>query len=86
MRSRRGLAWAVEVGRFLLGADAEFVACSDLFIASFAAFAAQAGTRLSLADMAIARFALQHADGQVLSFDAEFRQVPGLQVLPPARA
>ena len=78
---RRDLAAAARVGRILLEAqELEFVPCSDLFTESLKVFLRQTGTRLSFADAAIAHVAQQRAEGRVLSFDAEFRKIPGIQV------
>ena len=81
--SRRDHAVATRVGRILLdGDDLEFVPCSDLFLEAMQGFSNQMGTRLSFADAAIARVARSRADGQVLTFDEEFRKIPGLRINP----
>ena len=83
LRSRGGLDPAVEAGRWLLGAgEARFVPCSDLFLEAWALFQQQRGTALSLADAAIVVAARREAPGRILTFDADFRAVPGVTVLP----
>ena len=78
---RRDLPTAAQVGHILLDArELEFVPCSDFFPDTVQAFSQQSGTRLSFADAAIASVARSRAEGKVLSFDAEFHQVPGLDV------
>jgi predicted nucleic acid-binding protein len=80
---RRDVATARQVGRILLEAqELEFIPCSDFFRDTWNAFAAQRGTRLSFTDAAIHAVAKERAAGQVLTFDEEFRKVPGLLVLP----
>jgi predicted nucleic acid-binding protein len=80
---RRDLAVAARVGRILLEAEElEFVPCSDLFLPTLDRFSNQGGTRLSFADAAIASVAHSRADGLLLSFDEEFRQISGLRVNP----
>ena len=84
---RRELAVAARVGQILLAAaELEFVPCSDFFGQSFEVFRQQTATRLSLADAAIARVARERADGLVLTFDEEFRKLPGIQIPEPASA
>lgn len=79
---RRDLTAAIRVGRILLGArELEFVPCSDLFPNTLESFSTQAGTRLSFTDAAIASVARTRADGFVLSFDEDFRNVGGLRVV-----
>jgi predicted nucleic acid-binding protein len=43
-------------------------------------FSKQTGTFLNFADAAIAGIARTRADGLILTFDEEFRKVPGLRV------
>lgn len=78
-----GPAAATEVGKTLLrGDEIQYVPCSGLFDRAWAEFQRQPGTRLSLTDITIAQYALEHAEGRVLSFDQELRRVPGLKLLP----
>jgi predicted nucleic acid-binding protein len=78
---RRGLAVSARVGHILLEAqELEFVPCSDLFSESLRVFLGQTRTRLSFADAAITYVAQQRAEGLVLSFDDEFRKIPGIRV------
>lgn len=83
---RSGYEAARRAGQVLLGSDdIAFVRCSSRFASAWADFAAQTGTRLSLTDIAIVEFALEHAEGRVLSFDQEFRKMPGITLLPEGR-
>ncbi len=78
---RRDLNVAIRVGNILLEAqELEFVPCSDLFPEVFKAFQSQKSTKLSFADAAIAYLAQQRADGLVLTFDDELRNVAGIQM------
>jgi predicted nucleic acid-binding protein len=78
---RRDLAAAKRVGDILLEAqELEFVPCSDLFSHTLNAFRKQKATSLSFADAAIAYVAQQRANGFVLTFDDEFRKMPGIQI------
>ena len=78
---RLDLAAAVSAGRILLEAqELEFVPCSDLFLEALDGFSRQDGTRLSFVDGALAQAARNRADGQILTFDAEFRRLPGMRV------
>lgn len=80
---RRDLSTATRVGNTLMSAkELEFVPCSDLFSETCETFSRQPGTRLSFTDTAIVSVARHQAQGQVLSFDKEFRKVAGLQVFP----
>ncbi len=83
---RTGLAGARRAGEVLLGApDIVFVRGAPQFGHVWKGFAAQVETRLSLTDVAIALYALEHAEGRVLSFDQEFRKVPGITLLPATK-
>jgi predicted nucleic acid-binding protein len=80
---RRDHAVAAHVGESLLNAaELEFVPCSDIFIETAKAFAAQRNTQLSFADMAIAVAAKAKTDYQILTFDAEFKKLPETHVYP----
>jgi len=80
---RRDHLAATQAGRILLDAEElEFVPCSDIFLNIVDGFSKQQGTHLSFADIAIAIVARNRADGFLLSFDEEFRQVSGLHVFP----
>jgi len=80
---RRDHAVAANVGeRLLNAAELDFIPCSDIFIETTKAFAAQRNTQLSFADMAIAVTARAKADSQILTFDAEFKKLPGIRVYP----
>jgi predicted nucleic acid-binding protein len=80
---RRDHAIAAGVGESLLNAaDLEFIPCSDIFIETVKAFAAQRKTQLSFVDIAIAVTAKAKADHQILTFDTEFKRLPGILVYP----
>ena len=81
--ARRGVAVAVEVGNKLLQAEEiDFVPCSELFVDALHEFSKQKDTTLSFADAAIVVAARARAGGRVATFDADFRVMPGLSVLP----
>lgn len=81
--TRLGAESAISAGRSLLETrDFQFVPCSELFASTFETFATQTTTRLSLTDIAIARYAHEFADGKIVSFDEELRRLPGLQAFP----
>ena len=78
---RLDLATAIRVGRILLESEElEFASCSSLFHETFDGFSSQNGTSLSFVDAALAQAARNRADGQILTFDAEFRKLPALRV------
>lgn len=78
---RLDLAAAIRVGHNLLEAEElEFVPCSDSFLETFDGFSRQNGTHLSFVDAALARAARNRADGQILTFDGDFRKLPSLRV------
>jgi predicted nucleic acid-binding protein len=78
---RLDLAAAIRVGRILLEAEElEFEPCSDSFLETLECFSTQNATRLSFVDAALAHAARTRADGQILTFDAEFRKLPALRV------
>jgi predicted nucleic acid-binding protein len=52
------------------------------FLETVQFFGSQKNTSLSFADAAIAVIARTRADGQVLTFDAGFRKMKGLQPVP----
>lgn len=80
---RRDLSVATRIGGLLLDAEElDFVPCSDLFMDTMERFSNQPGTRLSFADASIASVAQSRADGQILSFDEEFRKLSGLRINP----
>ena len=80
---RRDHMTAVRVARILLDSEElELVPCSDIFLDTFEDFAKQQETHLSFADTAISVVARNRAAGLVLSFDDEFRRIPGLQTIP----
>lgn len=81
--ARRGLAVAVDVITKLLQArEVEFVPCSDLFLDALQTFRTQVNEKLSFADAAIVTLARRRAPGYVATFDADFRGLGGLSVVP----
>lgn len=80
---RRNVATAIRVGRTVLAArEITFVPCAELFQGAWALFQDQRGTTLSLADSAIVVAARREPPGRVLTFDTDFRALPGVTVLP----
>lgn len=80
---RRGLDTAVEVANILLdAAEVDFVPCSDLFVDSFKTFASQGSRGLSFVDAAITTLARRNEPGFVATFDADFRDLSGVTVVP----
>ena len=81
--ARRGLAVASEVGTKLLQArEVEFVPCSDLFVEALETFREQRAERLSFTDAAIVTVARRQAPGLIATFDADFRGLEGISVIP----
>jgi predicted nucleic acid-binding protein len=83
MLNRRGFDMAARVGELLLESEQlEFLPCSDFFTETVNEFNQQKNTKLSFADAAICVAARSKAAGRLLTFDAEFHKVPGLQLYP----
>lgn len=83
LMEKRGLAAATAIAPLLLGAEElDFVPCSDFFQETWEVFRTQAGTTLSFADAAIVAAARNHAPARIATFDAEFRKLPDIEVLP----
>jgi predicted nucleic acid-binding protein len=83
LSARGGLALAIEAGTRLLQArEVDFVPCSDLFLETLATFRDQESGLLSFTDAAIVTIARRHPPGLVATFDGDFRQVRGVQVIP----
>jgi predicted nucleic acid-binding protein len=81
--ARRGLGVASDVGARLLGAqEVDFVPCSDLFLEALQVFRSQPRDRLSFTDAAIVAVARQQRPGLVATFDADFRGLEGVTVVP----
>lgn len=81
--ARRDLGTAIRAAEALLGArEFEFVPCAELFGRALGAFVSQQETKLTFTDAAIAAAAIERANGLVATFDAEFRKVPGITVVP----
>lgn len=71
---------AVHVGAVLLGhREIDLVSCSDFFAASFEVF--RSHRALSFADAAIVAIARERR-ARVLSFDADFATVEGIEIVP----
>ncbi|MDQ3697559.1 MAG: PIN domain-containing protein [Gemmatimonadota bacterium] len=80
---RRGHDVAVEVGTRLLAAEEiDFVPCSELFLDTLEAFRTQPTGALSFVDAAVAAAARARAGGYVATFDADFRELSGVTVIP----
>lgn len=80
LAARSGHESAVQAGDVLLGnREIEFVPCSEIFMAAFDSFRRHRG--LSFADAAIVAIAHQRG-ASILTFDADFRRVGELEVVP----
>jgi predicted nucleic acid-binding protein len=80
---RGGLAVAIQAASDLLeAAETDFLPCSDLFTEALDVFRTRSATTLSFTDAAIVAAARARGDSRVATFDADFRQVPGLVVVP----
>jgi predicted nucleic acid-binding protein len=80
LAARRDHESAIHAGDVLLGnRELEFVPCSEIFLAAFDSFRKYDG--LSFADAAILAIAYQRS-ASVLTFDADFQRIKGLEVLP----
>jgi len=88
LMARRDLETATAVGRTLLQArEVEFVPCYESFVDAWEEFTTQAEPRLSFADAAIVAIARRRDAKYVATFDADFHQVEGVEVVPrPASA
>ena len=71
-RALRGSAWKLTRSCTGTGGDRPRL--------QFPGFSRQDGTRLSFVDAALAHAARTRADGQILTFDAEFRKLPSMRV------
>ena len=81
--ARRGLGIALAVVSILLRArELEFVPCSELFLETVETFRSQKRGTLSFADAAIVTAARQRSGGLIATFDADFRDVAGITVVP----
>lgn len=81
--ARRGLPAASEAATTMLeAAEVEFVPCSEVFLASLETFRRQPRPVLSFADAAIVTVARSRGDGLVATFDADFRDLDGITVVP----
>ena len=83
LAARRDLATAVSVGEILLGArEVELVPCSPYFLSAYQAFREQEATRLSFADATIVTVARDRGAGAIATFDPDFRDLPGVEIVP----
>lgn len=83
LRLRRDITVASDVGDQLLQArDVDFVPCSDLFLEALSTFRTEPAP-LSFVDAAIVTLARRdRKGGYVATFDADFRDVAGVKVIP----
>ena len=82
LAARLGLEAAVSAGRSLLEAqELEFVPCSEVFLEVWDVFRSQTGA-LSFADAAIVAIARRRGVPEVATFDADFRAIEGIAVVP----
>ncbi|MFU8858590.1 MAG: hypothetical protein ACNA8S_16490 [Deferrisomatales bacterium] len=71
------------MGTLLLQArEVDFAPCSDFFLDTFETFRTQGRGALSFTDAAIVTAARRHAPGYVAAFDADFREVDGVTIVP----
>jgi len=83
LQARCGLeAASLAVAGLLEAREVDFVPCSDLFLETLATFRGQRSGKLSFADAAIVTVARGHPPGLVATFDADFRLVDGVTVVP----
>ena len=81
--ARRGLPTAQAVGSLLLQArEIDFVPCSDFFLDTLKIFRTQERGDLSFTDAAIVAAARRRPPGHVATFDADFRGVDGVLIVP----
>ena len=81
--ARRGLPSASDAAATLLEAgEVEFVPCSEIFLASLETFRRQTPAVLSFTDAAIVTVARTRGEGRVATFDADFRDLDGIVVIP----
>ena len=81
--ARRGLDAASKVATVLLQSrEVEFVPCSEMFLPVLETFQSQRHGRLSFTDSAIVAVARRRDARWVATFDADFRTVEGLDVVP----
>lgn len=80
---RRGLDVATRIGSRLLDArEVDFVPCSEVFADALHAFRSQRTGRLSFTDAAIVAVARLRGAEAVATFDADFRRVASVRVVP----
>ena len=82
LRARRGAPAAIEVAEQLLDArEVEFIPCSDFFFETLSTFRRESAP-LSFTDAAIVSVARREKKGYVATFDADFRNLAGIMVIP----
>lgn len=80
---RRDLSTAVSAGESLLAAEEfEFVPCSNVFLDTFDIFRGFPAPNPSFTDAAIVAIARRRDIGRVATFDRDFLQVKGIEVVP----
>ena len=83
LAKRRDIQTARSVGDRLLGAaDLRFVPCSDVFTDAYELFRVQPAATLSFVDAAIVAVCRRLGARRVATFDAGFRTIPDLVVVP----
>jgi predicted nucleic acid-binding protein len=81
--ARRGLQTASRVATALLEArEVDFLPCSDVFLEALETFRSQRRGTLSFTDAAIVTVARKSGGCPVATFDADFRRVDGISVVP----
>ena len=85
LAARRDLATAVSVGEILLGArEIELVPCSPIFLSAYRFFREQDPPRMSFADAAIVAVARDRGARAIATFDADFRDLSDVEIVPAA--
>jgi predicted nucleic acid-binding protein len=82
LMNRRSLSTAIQAGKyFSQSQELEFVPCSEFYEETLRFFYNQRTTKLSFVDAALAVTALAKTSGMILTFDGEFKKVPGLKMI-----
>lgn len=83
LRARRDLRTAVSVTQsWLASREVELIACSEYFLDSLEVFRTERKVPLSFTDAAIIAIARRLGVEHVATFDADFRQIRGVNVFP----
>jgi predicted nucleic acid-binding protein len=78
---RKGIDFAKEVSYVLTRTpDVDFVPCSDVYAETLSFFQRQRKTKLSFVDCALATVAIARAEGNLVTFDEEFKKIAGIRL------